>query len=879
MDALRAGSWPLVGRDDEISFAREQIVTGGSVVIAGDAGVGKTRLARELTFSAQDDGRKTEWAVATHAAHPVPLGALAHLIPSYALDGGRDATLRAVIEALHRHGDSQLVLGIDDAHLLDGVSAVLVHQLVATESASVVMTVRSGEPVPDPILGLWKDDLAVRVELQPLSRAEVAELLTAALGGPIDGAGLHALWQWSAGNLLFLRQLVLQGIERGSLRLDDKLWHWVGPLEPGPRLRDLVASRIGLLSDAERDALEVVAVGEPLPIDCLRELFSVDVITGLERRGLVRSRHEAGSVQVRLVHPLFGEVVRADAPALRIDDVRRRLADAFQANEVGHGQTLRVATWRAEIGDPSDPDVLVTGARRAWALGEVDLAERLSRLALEAGPDFDAGHILGEALADQGRFQEAVDTWLAAEDLPASDAQRATFAAGLAGILVWALGRPAEADDAVSRAAERVTDAAAQHELEVVRTFIGVISAETSGQGIEQVTAALRSPVLSERARARAAVAAVIAWTEAGRLHLAIHESANAIEVADRYSGELVATGVLLRLLRARALSLSGAFDEAQSVAAAGYASALEHDDDRSRARWCLISGAIALLHGDARGAVVRLEEGVLVLREQDDGFLRGALVYSSMSAALLGDVERAGRTLEEAERSNPSLARTWDVDFERARGWLCMARGERSAAESHALEAARTAAGREQWSFEALALHDVARFGGADRAAGRLRALAGVVDGRLVPTLASHAEGLARRDAEELDIAAATFGELGFDLYAAEAAAAAAAAHRTAGKRASAAASTNRATAWMERCEGVVTPAFARMGHDDDLTAREREVATLAARGLSDQQIADQLFVSVRTVHAHLRAAYTKLGISSRNELPAALGAEHVSD
>jgi DNA-binding CsgD family transcriptional regulator len=59
---------------------------------------------------------------------------------------------------------------------------------------------------------------------------------------------------------------------------------------------------------------------------------------------------------------------------------------------------------------------------------------------------------------------------------------------------------------------------------------------------------------------------------------------------------------------------------------------------------------------------------------------------------------------------------------------------------------------------------------------------------------------------------------------------------------------------------------------HEDDLTAREREVATLAARGLPDQQIAEELFVSIRTVHAHLRSAYAKLGVAGRSELAAVL-------
>jgi DNA-binding CsgD family transcriptional regulator len=56
-------------------------------------------------------------------------------------------------------------------------------------------------------------------------------------------------------------------------------------------------------------------------------------------------------------------------------------------------------------------------------------------------------------------------------------------------------------------------------------------------------------------------------------------------------------------------------------------------------------------------------------------------------------------------------------------------------------------------------------------------------------------------------------------------------------------------------------------------LTAREREVASLAAEGLSSDVIAKRLFVSVRTVDNHMQHVYQKLGIASRRDLPAALG------
>jgi DNA-binding CsgD family transcriptional regulator len=56
------------------------------------------------------------------------------------------------------------------------------------------------------------------------------------------------------------------------------------------------------------------------------------------------------------------------------------------------------------------------------------------------------------------------------------------------------------------------------------------------------------------------------------------------------------------------------------------------------------------------------------------------------------------------------------------------------------------------------------------------------------------------------------------------------------------------------------------------ELTAREREVASLAARGLTNREIADNLYLSPRTVENHLQRIYDKLGVSSRDELNAAL-------
>jgi DNA-binding CsgD family transcriptional regulator len=58
-----------------------------------------------------------------------------------------------------------------------------------------------------------------------------------------------------------------------------------------------------------------------------------------------------------------------------------------------------------------------------------------------------------------------------------------------------------------------------------------------------------------------------------------------------------------------------------------------------------------------------------------------------------------------------------------------------------------------------------------------------------------------------------------------------------------------------------------------DSLTASERRVSAMAATGLTNAEVAQELFITAKTVEAHLGRAYRKLGIAGRAQLPAALG------
>ena len=107
-------------------------------------------------------------------------------------------------------------------------SAALVHHLAASRDAVVLATVRSREASPDAVTALWKDELCDRLDLQPLSDRETGDLLRQVLDGEVDVRTRHDLWEATQGNLLFLRELVGEGLASGAFALQDGLWRWVG---------------------------------------------------------------------------------------------------------------------------------------------------------------------------------------------------------------------------------------------------------------------------------------------------------------------------------------------------------------------------------------------------------------------------------------------------------------------------------------------------------------------------------------------------------------------------------------------------------------------------------------------------------------------------
>jgi hypothetical protein len=322
--------WPLTGRVGELRRLRELVLDANAVgvVLAGPAGVGKTRLGQECLALAKGAGLATIRVTASRSAGAVPYGAVAGLLPPVEPSNGTGAAtdridlLRRSAQALVDRAEARrLIVLVDDAHLLDDASAMLIHHLAVTKTAFVLATVLAGEAAPDPVVALWRDGLVERIDLSDLDGEAVDGLLAAVLGAPVDRAATALLVARSRGNALFLRELVLGALTDGTLRNDGGIWRLVGPLAPSSRLVELVEARLGTMGVAERDLLELVAFGEPLGSAELVTLGDPAVAESLERNGLLRSSMNGRRLEVRLAHPLYGEVLRLRIPALRVQHI------------------------------------------------------------------------------------------------------------------------------------------------------------------------------------------------------------------------------------------------------------------------------------------------------------------------------------------------------------------------------------------------------------------------------------------------------------------------------------------------------------------------------------------------------------------------------
>ncbi len=589
----------------------------------------------------------------------VPLGAFAHLLKSApALDadlGGGASVLRGLQRAhqelRERAGDLPLLLLVDDAQCLDEVSAALTLQLAAT-GVTVLATVRSGDPVPDEIVRLWKDGYCGRLELQPLSRQDVERMLTATLG-PLDDATTAGLWAATLGNPLLLRELVLEAIGAGTLREVDGAWRWDGTVHAGPRLVEIIDARIGKLSAQERDGVAVVALGEPLMPVTAAAMIPAEVLASLEARQILGvDTLEEGAV--RLAHPLYGEVVRARMGRFEAAAVRRRLADAVGSSPVaGATDRLRVVLWQLDAGEPAAVDALVDAADTAYESGDSPLAERLARAAMERDDGPAARTTLGRALAVGGRPEEAEHVLRPVLDDPsADDSTRAVATTWSICALAYGEGRIDAADAVVARALPHIDDDSARALVQ------GQWATTLAYTGRWREAGPIAEPLLEHpdlRVRLRALSAATLARLSGGDCPAALASATDLLSSAYA-AGETYPSGVRwasvslisVYLHDARLAELRALLDAAEFEAVA---------NGPNRASLMLVRGRLALAQGHAASARAALRDAVAQLEVVDaEGWSPWAYALLAEAEALLGDEHAARAAARESETSRAGV-------------------------------------------------------------------------------------------------------------------------------------------------------------------------------------------------------------------------------
>lgn len=870
------GRWPLVGRDDELAEVRRILAAERGprgVAVFGEPGVGKSRLVAEAVGAWVGAGGTAEWVRATEAAKQIPLGSFAHLVTPGDDVHQQDDLLHATAARLReRAATGRLLLAVDDAHLLDEASVALLHLVVTQSPLRVLISVRAGEPEPNGLVGLWKDELLVRLDLGPLTRDATEQLVIVGLGEGVPASLVHRIWELSRGNVLFIRELVRAAVERRAAGGGGR--RVALPPEGSPeRLRQLVDERLRLLEPRWRSALEVIAVGEQVPLAAAERLAEPADLEALEQRGLIEVVDAGGAEVVQVAHPLYGDVLAGSLPRLRRRALLRDLVRAVAPLELFH--PLRRATWQLESGAPGDPAELLGLAREALARLDHRLAERLA-LAAGGTSRADAGLVLGEALAGQGRIEESE---AALAELRAVDPeQTARVAINRASNLFLRLDRSADAYAVLQAADDDLADHPrwrAECRSVLAQMLMFSLRLPEAGDVADEL---LADPATPEPARVRAVSVAVTVRGARGRPDESLGLLDDEVHAAARRHRREVPYGdIQLRMARFQALYWAGRVRDLDAYTADNLGLDVEHSSPSLRGILAGFRGGALLVRGRAGAALAEFQRSSRALAE-NDWFGQRALVEAmrARAAVFAGELDLADEAIAAADASYATdMLRSARVlpYIELSRAWVLAAYGRVADAAQQCLALA-TAMEHVARPLAVEALHAAVRLGRAADAVAPLERQAGEMDGPFVPIATRHARALADDDPGRLAAVAAELEELGADLPAAEANRSAANAYRRAGRGASASTAAHRVDELLDRCGHPRSPALEPLQPlGEELTDREREVARLAARGRTSPEIAADLYVSVRTVDTHLHRIYRKLMIEGRHQLADALG------
>lgn len=913
---------PLVDRAAEMALvehALERLAArhGQVLTITGDLGIGKTRVSEELGLGARHRGHVVLWGRASGADATPKLGPIreafgtAPIAPSTDLESGV-----GVRQALELQADGvPPVLVLEDLQWADDATIELLTGLlgdVASIGVLLALTCRTGQ---------WPPALE-----RPLGQAEAAGTLTSVELAPLDAAATELLLdrglapgvreeivRESAGNPLFALAL-----SRATKRGD----------EPAAALpSDLVAAiveDVSSLSRRARDLLEAAAVvGEPLQPELSRAMAKLDppeaalAIRELVERGLLRTPGRWERFLVFRAPLLRRAIYNTTGLAARLEK-HRRMAQLLE-QRAGALSTRAHHAARGGGGDPGEVDVLLQAAESASA-DAPHLAARWRAAALQSMPHHDErkpSTLVGTAasLVAAGRIAEASQVFDNAIDIIAS--QRIDDPATLASLarVEHLLGAAGPSRTLLRRALERRSDDRSTAVLRTVLTIAHWRMGETA-----EMTRAAHDAMTAARACGDAGVrmhaAIVFGLTE--QMEGRTTAARKALDEAERVMQVLpdVALSNQLEFLLFLA-HLNHALER--------YESAARHIERGLR----LSARTHAYLHalfGVARGSVEhttgRLREATrtgdellaVASRLGSEQLIMRVHTLRAMAAVGVGRLEVAVQAAEDAARAADAVPTGFTTVGTRCLLGLVRVRaGDHHQGQqlilSHGggpeltrLEAglrpdcyamlawaarlARDGVLAESWTERAEASADELRLIGRVAAARTARA------GLLLETDPRRAGEIAAQAAWEHQ-SAGRIADHGRAL------ALAGQAHARAGDRGRAIATLESAHAvlvdcgaerqrdlvarWLREC-GRPTPrpagrAAAAATGVDGLSQRERQVAELVAQGLTNNGIAEEMFVTAKTVEDHLTRAFAKVGVSSRAGLAAAIAGAATTD
>ncbi|MCY1138158.1 AAA family ATPase [Actinoplanes sp. Pm04-4] len=398
--ALRAGL-----RDAESGTARV-------VVIEGAAGVGKTALLQATRDEALAAGFRALWARSPHLATAAPYELLRRLLgpevmrlggpgalsgaaafaaplfsPGAATVAGVDYGCHWLLAALTDEGP--LLLAVDDAHWADAESLRILADTAEDLQNAPFGIVVTARPASDPLVEAMLDRLATIEGARvlrpgPLTESGVAAVLRAAFGAAPDPAFTQACAQASGGNVFYLRELVRPLVAAGRPPTAGTAAE-LAATGPDALIRT-VRWRLGELGPAATAVAQAAAVlGDDTPLRHVEALAAVDeaaVPAAALRAASILARAEP----VGFPHPLVRAAVEQTIHEGQLGRLHARAARVLQQASAPAAQVAKHLLRAPPAASPGVVDLLAGEARHDLESGSPATAHQLLARALAEPP-------------------------------------------------------------------------------------------------------------------------------------------------------------------------------------------------------------------------------------------------------------------------------------------------------------------------------------------------------------------------------------------------------------------------------------------------------------------------------------------------------------